>query len=186
MAKFCTACGTQVEEGTKFCSKCGAPLTVAEPAPMQPQQPPQLQQQPFANNGYGNPAYNPQMVQQGWFKRNFWTTEGRLNRWAYFTTSLKLWLVATVVLVILGIIGVVIGDEAGATVLCGLGVIPFVISAYFIAARRLHDLDKNGWLSLIFLIPYVNIPWGIYLLFAKGTEGPNQYGPDPLQQMYYR
>lgn len=29
MARFCTACGTQVKEGTKFCSKCGAPL--AEP-----------------------------------------------------------------------------------------------------------------------------------------------------------
>ncbi|WP_222931133.1 DUF805 domain-containing protein [Selenomonas caprae] len=70
--------------------------------------------------------------------------------------------------------------------LCGLGSIPFVVASYFISACRLHDLDKTGWLSLIFLIPYANVPWGIYLLFAKGTEGPNQYGPDPLQQLNNR
>lgn len=185
MARFCTACGTQVKERTKFCSKCGAPL--AEPASVQPQD-------ARPDNGYGNsmngdmnsaPGYN-QQLQQGWFRRNFWTTEGRLNRWAYFTTSLKLGLITLVVLLVLAVIGVFIGGEDGAVVLAGLGSIPFVVASYFISARRLHDLDKTGWLSLIFLIPYVNVPWGIYLLFAKGTEGPNQYGPDPLQQLNNR
>ena len=74
--------------------------------------------------------------------------------------------------------------------------------------RRLHDSEKNGWLSLIVLIPvfvlaisplvYIvtELPMAgtnsimgtllipglaaiIALCSLKGTEGPNNYGPDP-------
>lgn len=31
MAQFCTACGTPVEEGLRFCSQCGASIAAAEP-----------------------------------------------------------------------------------------------------------------------------------------------------------
>jgi hypothetical protein len=31
MAQFCTACGTPVEEGLRFCSQCGAAIAAAEP-----------------------------------------------------------------------------------------------------------------------------------------------------------
>ena len=32
MAKFCTNCGTPVNENTKFCGECGAPVDAAAPA----------------------------------------------------------------------------------------------------------------------------------------------------------
>lgn len=40
---FCTYCGQEIEEGTKFCVHCGAPLTGQNPAVAQgqPQQAPQ-------------------------------------------------------------------------------------------------------------------------------------------------
>lgn len=47
--------------------------------------------------------------------------------------------------------------------------------------RRLHDLDKSGWWMLLLCVPLVNILFYIYILFFKGTEGPSQYGEDPLQ-----
>ncbi|MBQ7198976.1 MAG: DUF805 domain-containing protein, partial [Selenomonadaceae bacterium] len=47
--------------------------------------------------------------------------------------------------------------------------------------KRLHDLDKGGLWVLIMLIPIVDFFFGLYLLFAKGTDGYNQYGADPLQ-----
>ncbi|WP_180109123.1 MULTISPECIES: DUF805 domain-containing protein [unclassified Acinetobacter] len=45
-----------------------------------------------------------------------------------------------------------------------------------ITIRRLHDLNKNGWLCLIFLIPLVGTIFSIYVMAAKGTEGENKYG----------
>ena len=49
-----------------------------------------------------------------------------------------------------------------------------------VTVRRLHDIDKSGWWILFGLIPLIG---GIMLLIwfvSRGTEGPNQYGEDPL------
>lgn len=56
-------------------------------------------------------------------------------------------------------------------------VIAFTVINICIAIRRIHDLNKSGWLWLLFLIPIVNIIFGIYMMCAKGTEGNNNYGP---------
>jgi uncharacterized membrane protein YhaH (DUF805 family) len=48
-----------------------------------------------------------------------------------------------------------------------------------VAVRRLHDVDKSGWVLLIGLIPLFG--W-FYLLFhycQPGTAGSNRFGPDP-------
>jgi len=49
-----------------------------------------------------------------------------------------------------------------------------------VTVKRLHDLDRPGWHWWLLLIPLVNIYMGLVLLFAKGTQGPNQFGRDPL------
>jgi uncharacterized membrane protein YhaH (DUF805 family) len=45
--------------------------------------------------------------------------------------------------------------------------------------RRLHDIDRTGWWTLIAL---TGIGLFVLLVFAclKGTTGPNRFGPDPL------
>jgi uncharacterized membrane protein YhaH (DUF805 family) len=59
--------------------------------------------------------------------------------------------------------------------------IPFIWAAICLYAKRWHDRGKSGWWSLIGLVPIIG---GIWMLvecgFLRGTEGPNQYGPDPL------
>lgn len=49
-----------------------------------------------------------------------------------------------------------------------------------IGVRRLHDIDRTGWWTLISLTGI-----GVILLIVwaciKGTTGPNRFGPDPLQ-----
>jgi uncharacterized membrane protein YhaH (DUF805 family) len=69
------------------------------------------------------------------------------------------------------------GDEAS-TVLWITGIISAVFAAFPIV-KRLHDLNKSGWLWLLGLIPLVNVFFGIYLLFGKGTEASNDYGAPP-------
>jgi uncharacterized membrane protein YhaH (DUF805 family) len=46
-----------------------------------------------------------------------------------------------------------------------------------LVVRRLHDLNKSGWMGLLLLIPIVQFFFMIYLLLASGTAGTNQYGP---------
>ena len=45
--------------------------------------------------------------------------------------------------------------------------------------KRLHDINYSGWFILVGLIPVVNIIFGFYSLFKKGTIGTNQYGKEP-------
>lgn len=55
----------------------------------------------------------------------------------------------------------------------------YAVMLYFIvifSIRRLHDLNKSGWLSLIFLIPVVSLFFWIYISCAKGDERRNNYG----------
>lgn len=46
-------------------------------------------------------------------------------------------------------------------------------------ARRLHDINKSGWLLLIGLIPLVGEIILIIWWIKKGDETDNQYGPVP-------
>ena len=56
--------------------------------------------------------------------------------------------------------------------------IPFIVGI-ILARRRLHDLGQSGWLGLLFLVPLVNLIFGLYLLFAPGMKEANQYGLRP-------
>ena len=44
---------------------------------------------------------------------------------------------------------------------------------------RWHDLGQSGWMTLLLFIPYVGLIISIPLLFLKGEEKNNQYGPNP-------
>ena len=55
--------------------------------------------------------------------------------------------------------------------------VPFFILYFSLIIRRLHDLNKTGWLALLILIPFIKSLFYIYILFFKGTPGPNRFGP---------
>jgi len=58
-----------------------------------------------------------------------------------------------------------------------------IIPSYSVAARRFHDLDQSGWLVLVFVVANAFIVVSVFAQIIwfcfKGTDGPNQYGPDP-------
>ncbi|HEV3224893.1 MAG TPA: DUF805 domain-containing protein [Puia sp.] len=47
-----------------------------------------------------------------------------------------------------------------------------IIPCVAVSVRRMHDVNKSGW---FILIPVYNL----ILYFTPGTEGSNEYGPDP-------
>lgn len=93
-------------------------------------------------------------------------------------------------------------------------VITIPLTAFYITTvvRRLHDLGKSGWAfcytsgpmllglsmvlgnpvpgTLIAVTGVILVVWGIighlYLQFAKGQPGENEYGPDPLDRTISR
>lgn len=85
--------------------------------------------------------------------------------------------------------------------------IPLLWVGLALGAKRLHDRNKSAWwLALFWLLPAVlqgigeqigNLGivltlaafgisiWGLVEIgFLRGTVGPNQYGPDPLEGHY--
>lgn len=48
-----------------------------------------------------------------------------------------------------------------------------------VSVRRLHDVNKSGWLCLVLLIPLIGAIWLLILFCKKGDEGRNSYGEDP-------
>lgn len=106
----------------------------------------------------------------------FFSFDGRLNRKPYFLSQLGLGVVS-------GIFAALFGDSTNFFV--AISVLAVSLAIFFasvaLVVKRLHDLDKKGWWALILLIPLINILFGLYLVFAKGTDGSNRFGDDPLQ-----
>lgn len=53
-----------------------------------------------------------------------------------------------------------------------------LIPALAVGVRRLHDINKSGWMLLIGIIPFLNI-YLLYLFCLEGDKGSNEYGEDP-------
>jgi uncharacterized membrane protein YhaH (DUF805 family) len=97
---------------------------------------------------------------------------GRYNRAKYIKMTL---LVAIPIAVVM----VLASELASQGFILALNLVAFVALSP-ITIKRLHDVDMPDWIFLLFLVPGANIILGLYLLFKKGTQGPNKYGPDPL------
>lgn len=55
-------------------------------------------------------------------------------------------------------------------------VLPLAIHAIY-ARRRLQDLGKSAWLSVLACIPFAGYALAIYLATAPGMPQPNEFGP---------
>ena len=52
-----------------------------------------------------------------------------------------------------------------------------------VVVRRLHDINRSGWWSLIFLFPAINLYAFGFLLLVGGKSGLNQYGSSPEERV---
>ena len=54
-----------------------------------------------------------------------------------------------------------------------------LLPLFSVSIRRFHDLDMSGWFLLLHLIPFVGWLVTLMILVGRGTEGDNEYGPEP-------
>ena len=67
-------------------------------------------------------------------------------------------------------------------VLCALPVmLPLIVLSYFMTIKRGHDLNIQGWIVVIICLLGGAGILTIYFFIAKGNEGSNQYGDNPLK-----
>lgn len=108
----------------------------------------------------------------------FFTFQGRMRRISFLIN-----IVITYIVVLLAMIVVLMATDPSSQAVEAFGQfltaiigMAWVVSFFSLLVRRVHDLNLSGWFSLVFFIPIFGL---LYLLFAGGTNGANQYGEDP-------
>ena len=100
--------------------------------------------------------------------------DGRIGRYDFWLKGI---LPIAVVLILISALDSVITGGIIALLAQILSIYPSVA----VGIKRFHDRNKSGWWVLITLIPFIGGLW--YLIecgILKGTDGDNEYGPDPL------
>ena len=122
------------------------------------------------------------------FLSKVYTTDGRLNRLRYFKYQVILTILSALVGAMIGFASGLLtgGDPTSMLFTVPTGICSFIasIGGIMLSIRRLHDLNKSGWFMLLSLVPLVNVIFWLYILFAPGTTGWNDYGADPLANEY--
>jgi uncharacterized membrane protein YhaH (DUF805 family) len=113
----------------------------------------------------------------GWKK--YADFSGRARRMEYWMFVLGIIIGAIVLGIVEGILGLsgMVGGLYGP--LTTLFLLACIIPSIAVQVRRFHDQDKSGWFVLLGFIPIVGGLIVLVFMLMEGTNGPNQYGPDP-------
>lgn len=157
---ICPKCHYSVRESDSFCGHCGCFLEKA-------------------GQGENRSGLSSQAEQEGMLDK-FIGIDGRINRKKYIFRSLFLWGMGFIfeLCVIMGRVeqpDFMVGDLPGMVLLTIVG-IPWMM----LMVRRLHDLNHNGFWSLLAFVPVASFFLLLYLCCFRGTRGRNSYGEDPL------
>ena len=112
---------------------------------------------------------------------NYASFSGRARRkeyWLFFLSYIAMVAIAGMVDIWLGTaIYLDDGDMVGLHTLVSLTLLLPLLSVHI---RRLHDINKSGYWWFITIIPFIGVVGSVILSCLRGTEGNNNFGPDPL------
>jgi uncharacterized membrane protein YhaH (DUF805 family) len=109
---------------------------------------------------------------------NLFSSEGRISR----STFWKFYAVFYAYIFLVGFLNEIESFPEIGKIVLGLLLLPLALLGIIVQIKRWHDRDKSGWWVLINFVPCIGGLWSLIECgFLKGTDGPNQYGPDPLQ-----
>jgi serine/threonine protein kinase len=102
---------------------------------------------------------------------------GRLNRGQYFKASLAIAAYFAVIALLVSAAANIADDSLAIS--AALMILFGAWAGLAIAAKRLHDRNRPGWLLLtsVLLVPIVWLAFELW--FIPGTAGANEYGPEP-------
>lgn len=121
---------------------------------------------PDYSSSDNTPNYNEK--KQGMFSNSF-SSEGRIRRLEYGLTYIIYFVFAVILEVIMEI-----AKENTTLYIFAFAYIPLIWFFLAQGAKRCHDRGNSGWYQLI---PF----YGLWMLFAEGDVGVNEYGINPKQ-----
>ena len=164
--RFCGACGAEsVSDADLFCRSCGVALRSSSGSPR-------------------SDATDANLKKSMWhllFLDIF--SESRLPRLWFFLHWLTLLVVLTILAVVIGVTYDAAGgqdDQGLESASTGVAILIGVPIVFWLARRRFHDMNRSGWWCLAMIVPLIHLVAFGALLFVKGTDGPNDYGPKPM------
>ena len=146
---FCSSCGSIILAKAEICPKCGVRQIPA----------------PGLNSGSSVPQKMPWLYFIDAMEK-YAVFSGRARRAEFWWFTLSIFVINFVVSIVFSRFGDWISNVVS------LG---FVVPSIAVSWRRMHDVGKSGWYSLIPI-------YSLILAVTPGFPGPNQYGPDPKEE----
>jgi uncharacterized membrane protein YhaH (DUF805 family) len=177
---FCVNCGTQLDDGSRFCAHCGAKIgkdgeAAARETPVQavnsvPSVQPTAQSYTFDAGTTKQNKNAWQYFCDVWKK--YAVFRGRARRAEYWWFHLFNVIIAFDLGFIDGYMGLYVFEGVG--ILFFLYFLASFIPGWSVMVRRFHDVNNRAW--------FVLVPLCLFVVFCAGTRGANRFGPDPKQQ----
>ena len=117
-----------------------------------------------AANPYAGPKAAVADATEMYSEVKLFSTSGRIGRVRYIAYGVGIYL-------LFGILGALLSFVIGQA---GMAIawIAIMVVGFMLTIQRCHDFNTTGWLSLLVLIPLVNL----IFWFIPGTDGENDYG----------
>jgi len=115
-------------------------------------------------NPYAKPNAAVAEAAEAYQEVKLFSTSGRIGRVRYIAYGMGIY----ILFAILGVLLSLAIGQAG-MIVAWIGII---ILGFMLTIQRCHDFNTTGWLSLLVLVPLVNL----IFWFIPGTDGENNYG----------
>lgn len=130
-----------------------------------------------SNNPYQTPSGQLTEDDHTFGEVKFFSPSSRIGRLRYLSHGFLLMLGCYLVLAIGA--GLALGVSPAFWALVALGYLAMIVISMILLIQRLHDLNHTGWMCLLMFVPLINMLFVIYVIFARGTQGRNNYGLQP-------
>ena len=117
-----------------------------------------------APNPYAKPNAAVAEAGERYQEVKVFATSGRIGRVRYIAYGMGIYL-------LFGILGALLGFVIGQAGMV-IAWIAIMVVGFMLTIQRCHDFNTTGWLSLLLLVPLVNL----IFWFIPGTDGENEYG----------
>lgn len=121
-----------------------------------------------------------------WFIKCFelyFDFKGRARRKEYWHFMLFFIIFSILVKLIGSILDMMVGSYNLHSILSLIFSIITLIPSISVSVRRLHDIGKSGWWTLLCLLPTIGWIWLIVWACFDSKEGENKWGPNPKENV---